>query len=400
MNIKIITPYYPPEFGACSRRMQVLAEELAKFGHKIDVVCPLPNYPYGKIFDGYRNKIFKKEKIAGLQIRRYFIFASNSKNAIIRNLSILSFAINFFWEIPSTLLKKTDIFIIQTPPLLMGFVAVFIAKIICRKKIILNVADIWPLTMLELGVMKKGNVYSFFQAIEKFMYKKSDFLLGQSEEIIEYVNNTNPIKSFLYRNLSKKRGTPKIIEYPVGRPKLIYAGVLGFAQGVASICKNIDFKELGIEFHIYGSGNEKTEIVSYINQNQGSNIFFHGSVPHNEMINIIPKYQYSLIPLAEKITGAVPSKIYEMASMGIPIIFCGCGEAAMLINKYQLGWTSKPNDYKSLKKNLLELRSYSEEDYQNIRNNCLMMSEKFFNLELQINNFEKFISDRSNYSSN
>ena len=60
MKLLIISNYYNPEIGAAPSRISMLAEGLSELGNEVNIVCPLPNYPFGKIFDGYKNKFFFK----------------------------------------------------------------------------------------------------------------------------------------------------------------------------------------------------------------------------------------------------------------------------------------------------------------------------------------------------
>ena len=159
MKLTIITSFFPPEKGAAPYRILNTAKELQSFGLDVDVITTLANYPLGKLFKGYRWRIFKKETIEGIVCRRYWLFPSNSNNAIIRTLSMLSYCFSLIFTIPLLFFKKPDIILVQTPPILSALTATFISKLV-GAKVILNVSDIWPLTASELGVISKES-FSF-----------------------------------------------------------------------------------------------------------------------------------------------------------------------------------------------------------------------------------------------
>ena len=83
-EILLITNYFSPEKGAASNRMSSLAEALGNDGFKVIVVCPLPNYPTGNIFQEYRGKISTTENTSFGKIKRLWIWPSNSANKFVR----------------------------------------------------------------------------------------------------------------------------------------------------------------------------------------------------------------------------------------------------------------------------------------------------------------------------
>ncbi|WP_105048966.1 glycosyltransferase family 4 protein [Polaribacter butkevichii] len=387
-NIVIISNYYPPEMGAAANRIKNLAEGLKNKGNKVTVICPLPNYPKGKIFEKYSRKFFVKENIEEITVKRYWIFPSKSKNAIVRLFSMLSFAWSFWFSIFSLVRKKPDVFIIQSPPLLVALSGLLLSKVLGCKNI-LNVSDIWPLSALELEVIKKGFFYSFLEKIEKTNYKLADKIIGQSEEIITHIKAVITKEFLVYRNV------PVYREYDVkeksrGNLKIVYAGLLGYAQGILKICDEINFKELGVELHIYGAGMEENEIKEFA-ANADNNVFFYGVRTASEIKDEIRKYDIGFVPLKNKIYGAVPSKIFELMQLGIPILYVGSGEAVELIKNQKLGVFSDPNDVKRLKANISFFKEMNNSDYIMYSKNNINAHLNEFNLELQMEKFQNFI---------
>src|SRR5674476_240287 len=117
MKITIISNYFTPEIGAAPKRISDLALGLSESGHNIEVICPMPNYPQGKIFYGYRGSFFRKESWNNIIVRRYWISPSVSKNPILRAWSMFSFAVNLLFEIPHLIRRTPDFIIIQNSPL-------------------------------------------------------------------------------------------------------------------------------------------------------------------------------------------------------------------------------------------------------------------------------------------
>lgn len=208
MKILLVTSYFAPEIGAAASRMGNLADGLAARGDKVDVLAPLPNYPMGMVFEKYRGMKYCEEEIDGHQVFRYKTYTSLSKSTMSRALMMISFAAVIWWFGRRRQLVKTyDLVIVQSPPLPVAYSAIKLFKGIFRKKVILNVSDLWPLSALELGVMKKGSaVERIFSHMERSIYHHADAVMGQSEEILEHIKEFEPKKDcFLYRNLKPEK---------------------------------------------------------------------------------------------------------------------------------------------------------------------------------------------------
>lgn len=392
-KIKIITAFFPPEKGAASHRILTTAKELSCYGFDVSVITTLANYPTGKLFDGYKRMLYKKEKIEGIDCIRCWIFPSNSNNPIIRILSMLSYCFSLFFLIPSFIFNKPDILFVQSPPLLPAVTVVLIAKLL-RIKVVLNVSDIWPLTALELGVMRRKSIsFKLFSGIENIMYRFSEAMIGQSDETCSYLSQKSKKPILLYRNLTKPNFNKIVDSKKLNfKKKIVYAGLLGFAQGVFNICKNINFRSLNIEFHIYGDGVEKSYIEKYIKQNSKCNIFLHKTITKDEMQNELLLYDATIIPLTKNIYGAFPSKITMAMSAGLPIFFSGDGEGARIVDEFNLGYISEPSNLNALKNNIIQFSQLNHQQINLMKLNIINVVEKDFNYSKQQLRLCKFIS--------
>lgn len=352
-DILIVTNYFPPETGAASNRLFNLAEGLQKQHFKVTVVTPLPNYPKGKIFNEYR-KTFKHTSLENnIKIHRLWIFASNSKNKLLRLIAMLSYSFSLVWffifnKIPNTV-------IVQSPPLLVAFTTMLFLRS-KKRKTILNVSDLWPIAGLELGAFKKNFTYKLLEKIERFNYKNADLLLGQSQEILTHINSLFPEKeTFLYRSYTNFKLPEIKPEFePSEKIKIVYAGLLGVAQGIYKLCKKLDYTN--IELHIYGAGTEQKKIEYFISKQPQFSIIYHGEIKRNQIHSELVKYDLSIIPLLNRVYGSVPSKIYESSKLGLPILYFGGGEGETIIKDNKLGWVVEAGNYKHLNAVISQLK--------------------------------------------
>lgn len=384
-DILIISNYYPPEKGAAANRIEQLALKLDQNGYQVSVISPLPNYPKGELFLEYKGKFSVTEKIQNITLKRLWIYPSNSSNIFKRIVSTLSFSTTlFFYLLFAKLPKKV---IVQSPPLLLSFTAV-LALWIRRKKIILNVSDLWPIAAIELGVLKKNSIsHKFLLFIERFIYKKATHIFGQSNEIIAHIHSVFPEKKcFLYRNYpdhfieniaEEKQNSNEPI-------KLFYAGLLGVAQGVFELIQQLELQNLNVELHIFGDGAERTQILNYLNQNQRKNIVFHGMLERNLLHETLQNLDIALVPLKTRIYGSVPSKIFEYTALGFPVLYFGGGEGESIVEENNLGWVVPVEDFSGLNNAIKEISIIGKDEIQAMKKQLFLHAKQHFNLNQQM----------------
>ena len=121
MKVLIVSFYYEPEFGAAPSRITNLAKGLKASGVDVDVLTCLPNYPKGKIFDGYRGHFSMKEQIDGVNVYRYWTYATVSKNPLKRVLAMTAYAVSMWsFAFKRKMIKSYDRVIVQSPPILVS----------------------------------------------------------------------------------------------------------------------------------------------------------------------------------------------------------------------------------------------------------------------------------------
>lgn len=382
-EILIVSNYYPPEKGAAANRIEQMALKLS--GHfKVSVICPLGNYPEGRLFQQYRGKFSVVENQKDVVIKRLWIYPSNSKNVAKRLLSIFSFSSVLFVELLFGKLPKKVI--VQSPPLLLSFIAI-LALSIRRRKIILNVSDLWPMAALELKVMQHGSVsHKFALFLERFIYKNADVVLGQSEEILTHVRQMIPEKNaHLYRNFPDHAEAFEFRESD-GKIRLFYAGLLGVAQGVLESCEKMHLAGLNIEFHIFGDGAEKSDIEKYIANHPEKNIVFHGMVDRKVLHKKLEGFDIAYVPLATRIYGSVPSKIFEYGALGMPILYFGGGEGEDIVRENDLGWVAPVENFDELNAVLKGISDSGKSAISPMKISILETAKRNFDLNSQLEN--------------
>jgi glycosyltransferase involved in cell wall biosynthesis len=384
-EILVVTSYYPPEKGAASNRLFSLVKGLSENDYSVTVVCPLPNYPHGIVFNDLKSSFFYKKKETYGTIYRLWIWPSNSENKFIRMLSMLSYSLSL--SLFFILKRLPNKIIVQYSPVFVGFTSVFWGRIF-GKKVILNVSDIWPLAGLEMGLLKKGFYYSLLTKMEGFCYSGSKLILGQSKEILAHIERFGVNKPlFLYRNFPEFT-PPNIEDLPKvdGNIKLVYAGLLGVAQGLFKICSSISFPEK-VSLHIYGTGPEAGKIKEL----NASNVYYHDEIEREELHEKLQDYQLGFVPLTNRIYGSVPSKIFELSRLGLPVLYFAGGEGEDIVKNNKLGWIVPVNNINALQNFIADLgveklKTFPKKEIQNNALDCFNFSEQFLRFINELEN--------------
>lgn len=396
-RLVLLTKYFPPEMGAPQSRLYETVKGLQKRGWQVKVITAMPNYPTGKVFSGYRGKFSMQDNMDGIDVRRYTLYASHSKKSLPRIISMLSFGFTAMFAALRVRRFRPSYIITESPPLTLGLTGLALARFSGARHI-MNVSDIWPLSALRLGAISEGFIYKRLEALERYLYRRSYACMGQSGEITERLRHTGSRRTLLFRNgvdfsRFEQAGCDKVLRKEPLR--IVYAGLLGVAQGVLALCRNINFNTVGAELHIYGDGAERLEIQDYIKANPDKGIYLHAGVHRDKIPCTLKQYDVSLIPLITPIYGAIPSKIYESMAAGLPVIFSGGGEGEQIIQQYNTGWVCTPGDYAAIAQRVQQVAGLSAEELQQMSGNCTATAKEIFNRDIQVENLDKFLQGNS-----
>ncbi|MBA3827735.1 MAG: glycosyltransferase family 4 protein [Taibaiella sp.] len=367
MRILFLTQYYPPETGAPQNRIHSLACYLKADGVEVEVLTALPNYPRMEIFPDYVGKEGMNEYIDGIKVYRAGIYIRRSKGIFKRLLNYFSFVYSSMQL--SSKLPEYDFVICESPPLFLGISAYLIAK---RKnaKMIFNVSDLWPESAEKLNIVTNKWMLKLAYRLEAFLYKKSILVTGQTQGIVKNIAGRFPnvrtywlpngvdFKMFSKDKINKEWRTQK--GFANDAFILLYAGILGHAQGLEVILNAADRLRSysAIKFIIMGDGPEKDALLQMKNDMALENVIFEPNTPRHLMPSVISSIDAAVIPLKKLdiFLGAIPSKVFEPLAYGKPIILGVGGEAKELfIDSGDAGLYFEPENATALAQAVLML---------------------------------------------
>lgn len=338
----ILTQYYPPEIGAPQARLSELARGLTNHGIKVIILTAMPNYPQGKVMRGYK-RLFKIEKHEGIDLYRSFIIPTKSASFFPRLLNYFSFMFSSFCL--GLFLPRTDYLFTESPPLFLGICGFLLSRL-KHSDFILNVADLWPESVAELGLIDRESFfYRFSSRLESFLYRHATLVTAPSRSILENIaSRFDQIRTYHLSNGVNPDNYPALEATSKGKVRILYVGLHGLAQGLeqllAAAGQLLDDETL--EFFLIGDGPEKESLVSIAQTDNLTNVTFLDPVPKSRIPALLSEAQILIVPLKVQLTGAVPSKLYEAMAASKPVILIAGGEAQSIVEKAGCGLVVEP----------------------------------------------------------
>ena len=374
--------------GAPQARLYELAKRLIGMGHKVTVLTAMPNYPTGRVFSDYRWRVRAGENIDGIKVVRTCLYASKSSRTLPRLLSYLSFGFSCvllgIWG-----LGRQDVVLIESPPLFLVPLALLVSKIV-RGRSVMMVSDIWPDIIIRMGrASEKSLSVKAMLWLEKYSYNHSYAVAltnsGASAQIrqrFSHLKNITVISNGVDTAMFRPDLRSEKIRADFGtRPDdflVGYCGLHGLAQGlevVLDAAKRLQDKA-HIKLIMIGDGPTKERLVKKAEQMKLSNLSFYDRHPKKQMPAILASLDVSLVTLAGRFPGTMPSKVYEaLASGTVPIVARAC-EADALVTQYNAGRCYEPLNGEELADAIFEFAE-NKDLLIGVRNNCLELSRRF-----------------------
>lgn len=346
MRFLILTQYFSPEIGAAQVRLSAFSRELANAGHDVEILTALPNYPTGTLAPGDRWRAHRHETIDGIRVTRFWLYAA--KGAGMRRLmSYLSFTVTAL--VGALTVRRPDVVFVESPPLFLGLTGWVVAKRF-GAPLILNVSDLWPDSVRDMGIMLRGPWLNWAEGLERFLYRRATAVTAVTEGIrdrlvtakgvdperVLFLPNGTDVAALTTDSPGRDGG---------GRPRIVYAGTHGLAHGLDVI---VEAAELApdLDFLLVGDGTEKDRLRREIVGRSLSNVELRDPVPPAEVAALYADATAGLSTLrrSEFMVGVRPAKVLSVMAAGRPVLYAGAGEGAALVKDAGAGIVVEPED--------------------------------------------------------
>jgi glycosyltransferase involved in cell wall biosynthesis len=358
MRLLFLTDNFPPEINAPANRTYEHCKEWVKDGVEVTVITCAPNFPTGKVFPGYANKIYQKEIIDGITVIRVWSYITANEGFLKRILDYLSFAFTSFF---AGLFIKTDL-IIATSPQFFTVVSGSMLAFFKRKKWVMEVRDLWPESIVAVGAMKRNWIIRLLEKLELRLYKSANHIIVVTDNFKKHISSRGikPEKISVIKNgvnldlfVPSNKPVDLVQKHNLkGKFVIAYIGTHGMAHGLSFILeclKSIEISFPDIHFLFLGDGAEKQHLIVKAKQLELNNVTFMNSVTKTEVVNYLNLMDVALVNLAKSETfkSVIPSKIFEAAAVKKPILLGLEGETKDLIETYCCGLCYEPENKES-----------------------------------------------------
>jgi len=354
MRIRFVTLYHPPEVGAAQRRISELARWLARLGHEVTILTGFPNYPSGRKPEGYRGRLFMKEQVDGCTIIRLPHYVAPNKGFFKRLMIHMTFALSASLYAP--LMRRDDIIYLESPPLFNGFIGLT-TKWLRGTPYLFNLADLWPQTAVELGVLTNKTIIRLAQFLERLFYSQAAKILAITGGLQETLINrgypeskvpllTNGVDHDVFRDDTAP--DPELTRYrPDGGMLVIYAGTHGLIYSLETLLYAAQrLRDDKIHFLFIGDGADKERLTTLAADLHLTNVTFLPAQPQSKMPAVFRAADAAVISLKDlPISKAImPVKCFEIMACGVPIILAARGEMAGHIERSGAGVVIAPEN--------------------------------------------------------
>lgn len=371
MHILFLTDNFPPEVNAPASRTFEHCREWVRAGHKVTVITGVPNFPRGKVYEGYSNRLWQRETMEGIQVIRVWTYITANAGFAKRILDYQSFMVAATLAAP--LVHKVDV-VVGTSPQFFTVCAAYVISRFKRIPFVFELRDLWPESIRAVGAMQDSPWLKRLERLELFLYRKAARIVSVTQSFrrnlitrgvvpdkIEVV--TNGVDSTRFRpqprdsELAAKLGLQ-------GKFVAGYIGTHGLAHALETLleaARRLQNHPQGrdIRLLLLGDGANKQKLVEQARSLGLDNVVFIDSVPKHEVVRYWSLLDVSIIHLrkTELFTTVIPSKLFECMGMGIPVLHGVAGESAEIVQREDCGQVFEPENVDQLVEGLLTLQA-------------------------------------------
>jgi putative colanic acid biosynthesis glycosyltransferase WcaI len=367
VHVLFLTDNYPPERNAPAARVHERACYWVEAGHEVTVVTGVPNFPEGKVFEGYSNRWYQTETIEGIHVVRVRTLIRPNTGFAGRVLDFVSFMIS--GTVAGLFQPRPDV-VVATSPQFFTAIAGFLVGFLRSVPFVFELADLWPATIRAVGAMRSERLLRAVEIVELFLYRRSAAVVALTRTFkVDLVQRripagkvavvTNGVDLRVFEPRARDNGVREefglIDRFVVG-----YLGTHGLSQDLGNLlmAAELNRDEDRLRYLMVGAGAERKALLRERDRRCLQNVRMVTSQPKERMPLLWSACDVALVHLKNDPVFAtvLPSKIFEAMGMGLPIVLVSpAGEASELVQDEGVGLWVPAGDPRALADVTLEL---------------------------------------------
>ena len=388
LKILIITQNFYPEIGSASNRAKNIYFALKEKGYEVTVLTTEPNYPNRSM---YNDEVFWDEDIPEDDVMRIRLKARKYTSNIFRRLIYYLEMMLKFISYNFKLKKDYDVVFATLPSIFIGIASV-VAKVRQRAMFILDIRDLWPETLVGLNRFNNRLALRIAYGLERFLYRKADEIIVNSEEFITYMVSKNIPQdkiSFIPNSLTEAELDQQLMRkrQESDEIKVLYAGNIGLAQDLDTLINIAKWMKHNpkIRFEVIGYGFMMKDIKQKIVDLELSNIEIFQAMSRKETLVRIAEADMVYVTLKDSdvFKTVLPGKLIDYMGSGKAIVANVAGYPAYMIRKANCGLISEKGSIDELCDFILELATSDDLRYQ-LGENGRRFARKRFNWAINL----------------
>ncbi len=375
LRIGYINQDFPPEVGAGPARVLELSRHWTAAGADVTVVTGMPwrrmpGRPDGEVHPDYRGRRFMEERVDGIRVLRSWVWTSPDRgfaHTVANNVSFMVTGALHALRRAGPL----DVVIASSPPFL-AHVAGDAVRRLKRAPLVLEIRDLWPDYMVEMGVLRNRAGQRALFGLERYLLRRASRAIVVTEsfrrrvadkgfpaERIDVIPNGVGMDAY-YRDPDAPPPLPELARtsggFVVG-----YLGNFGAGQEIRTVVEaaaRLKERAPDVRFVLVGDGKEKSLVEARAAELRLPNLSIHPPIEKERTRAFYNACDLCLVPLAPVpiFTETVPSKIFEVLACQRPLLASVAGEAARIVEESGAGLVSPPGDADAMAEGILRLR--------------------------------------------
>ena len=345
MRILLLTQFFWPEMRTAPTNLAAMAADLRSRGHEIQVVTGFPNHPLGKIYDGYRQRLWQWDEYQGVSILRLPLYPDHSKSLARRIINFTSFvASSSVLGLALCRSFKPNVLFVYFAPISIGWTAKWYSTVF-HSPIVYWITDLWIENLIASGVKLGARMHRMLRRFENWSYRQASHICvdspGFKGNLIEKGVPSDKIhvvtewaeEDLLFpveydERLAAQHGLS-------GKFNIVYGGNLGTAQALHTIVEAAEIL-VGmpdLQFVFIGDGNETDHLKRMVADRNLANIRFIERQPMQEIHRFFALADVLLVHLKKEpiFMLQLPSKVLAYMACGRPILCAVSGSAEQVV---------------------------------------------------------------------